>query len=66
MPDEQFYRSVLVWLKDQLTNKPTVLVTDRELALMSAIADVFPRAVNLVCRWHTHKDVLAKTIQPFP
>jgi hypothetical protein len=63
--DETFYKSALTWLANQLTNKPKVLVTDRELALMNAIADVFPGAVNLVCRWHIHKNVLAKTSHLF-
>ncbi|XP_058217526.1 putative protein FAR1-RELATED SEQUENCE 10 [Rhododendron vialii] len=39
---------------------PSVIVTDRELALMNAIEHVFPQATNLLCRWHIGKNVLAK------
>ncbi|KAI8559723.1 hypothetical protein RHMOL_Rhmol04G0196200 [Rhododendron molle] len=39
---------------------PSVIVTDRELALMNAITNVFPHATNLLCRWHIGKNVLAK------
>lgn len=37
---------------------PNVIVTDRELALMSAIPKVFPSARHLLCRWHISKNVL--------
>ncbi|KAI8559279.1 hypothetical protein RHMOL_Rhmol04G0159700 [Rhododendron molle] len=39
---------------------PSVIVTDRELALMNAITNVFPHATNLLYRWHIGKNVLAK------
>ncbi|XP_058202983.1 PKS-NRPS hybrid synthetase cheA-like [Rhododendron vialii] len=39
---------------------PSIIVTNRELALMNAIAHVFPQATNLLCRWHIGKNVLAK------
>lgn len=38
---------------------PTVIVTDRELALMNAIEKIFPSATNLLCRWHISRNVLA-------
>ncbi|KAL7221792.1 hypothetical protein ACSBR1_023688 [Camellia fascicularis] len=38
---------------------PSVIVTDRELALMNAICTVFPATKNLLCRWHIGKNVLA-------
>ncbi|XP_058181225.1 PKS-NRPS hybrid synthetase cheA-like [Rhododendron vialii] len=44
---------------------PSVIVTDRELALMNAIAHVFPQATNLLCRWHIGKNVLAKCRKMF-
>ncbi|XP_058216724.1 PKS-NRPS hybrid synthetase cheA-like [Rhododendron vialii] len=44
---------------------PSVIVTDRELTLMNAIAHVFPQATNLLCRWHTGKNVLAKCRKMF-
>jgi hypothetical protein len=37
---------------------PAVLCTDREQALTSAIAEVFPQATHLLCIWHINKNVL--------
>ncbi|XP_028121044.1 uncharacterized protein LOC114318370 [Camellia sinensis] len=31
---------------------PSIIVIDRELALMNAICTVFPGTTNLLCRWH--------------
>ncbi|XP_024169848.1 protein FAR1-RELATED SEQUENCE 5-like [Rosa chinensis] len=39
---------------------PSVIVTDRELALMNAIRRVFPAAQHLLCRWHINRAVLGK------
>ncbi|KAG5544411.1 hypothetical protein RHGRI_016986 [Rhododendron griersonianum] len=44
---------------------PSVIVIDRELALMNAITNVFPHATNLLCRWHIGKNVLAKCRKMF-
>ena len=44
----------------QVVTIPTIVVTDRELALMSAVEFVFPYAKNLFCVWHVTKNVLAK------
>ncbi|KAK3206077.1 hypothetical protein Dsin_020123 [Dipteronia sinensis] len=38
---------------------PSVILTDREIALMNAIQNVFPNASNLLCRWHISRNVLA-------
>ena len=35
-------------------------VTDRELALMSALAEIFPKSTALLCRWHINKNIFAK------
>ncbi|KAL7193515.1 hypothetical protein ACSBR2_025178 [Camellia fascicularis] len=37
---------------------PSIIVIDRELALMNAICTVFPGTTNLLCRWHIRKNVL--------
>ena len=37
---------------------PEVIVTDRDLALMEAIANVFPEVANLLCVWHINMNVL--------
>ncbi|XP_028052909.1 protein FAR1-RELATED SEQUENCE 5-like [Camellia sinensis] len=44
---------------------PSVIVTDRELALMNAICTVFPATTNLLCRWHIGKNVLANCKKMF-
>ena len=33
-------------------------VTDRELALMSALTEVFPERKALLCRWHINNNIL--------
>jgi len=38
----------------------TVIVSDRDLALMNAIEVVFLEACNLLCRFHINKNVKAK------
>jgi hypothetical protein len=38
---------------------PNVLLTDRELALMNAIAEVFPNSTHMLCTWHIDKNILA-------
>jgi len=39
---------------------PTVIVSDKNLALMNAIEIVFLEACSLLCRFHTKKNVKAK------
>jgi len=39
---------------------PTLIVSDRDLALMNVIKVVFPKACNLLCRFHINKNVKAK------
>ncbi|KAI5427084.1 hypothetical protein KIW84_032494 [Lathyrus oleraceus] len=57
---------VLEKLKELLVKKhscPQVILTDRDLALMKAIEIVFPRSINLLCRFHINKNVGAKCKQ---
>ncbi|CAK8536513.1 unnamed protein product [Lathyrus sativus] len=42
---------------------PQVILTDRDLALMKAIEIVFPRSINMLCRYHINKNVGAKRKQ---
>ncbi|XP_028113459.1 PKS-NRPS hybrid synthetase CHGG_01239-like [Camellia sinensis] len=44
---------------------PKVIITDRELALMTGIAKVLPMATNILCRWHISKNVLMKCKKVF-
>ena len=37
---------------------PSVIVIERELALMNAIEKIFPNVTNLLCRWHVSRNVL--------
>ena len=39
---------------------PGVIVIDRDLALMNAVKVVFPKSINLLCRFHIDKNVKAK------
>jgi hypothetical protein len=40
--------------------QPSVIVIDRELALMNAIKVIFSNIPNLLCVWHIEKNVLSK------
>ncbi|KAF7140654.1 hypothetical protein RHSIM_Rhsim06G0076500 [Rhododendron simsii] len=40
--------------------QPSVILSDRELALMNAIEVVFPGTTNILCVWHIRKNVLSK------
>ncbi|KAH7848462.1 hypothetical protein Vadar_003019 [Vaccinium darrowii] len=64
---EDNYMWVLEKLKGMMDpdSLPEVVVTDRELALMNAIARVFPKATHLLCRWHIEKNVFAKSRRKF-
>lgn len=39
---------------------PDVIVTDRELAVVNAINEVFPTVKHLLCRWHVMSNIQAK------
>jgi len=39
---------------------PKVIVSDRNIALMNAIAIVFPKACNILCQFHIDKNVKTK------
>ena len=59
---EQSYRWALHQVSEIYGDQQrlTVIVTDRERALLTAIGNVFPDARNLLCIWHINKNVLAK------
>ena len=44
---------------------PVVVVTDRDLALMNAIATNYPAAVNILCVWHINRNVLKNSKPAF-
>ena len=56
-----------VWALKQIKHEifagtpcPQVIATDRELALMNAIDQVFSTSKNILCRWHINKNIAAK------
>ncbi|KAH7859817.1 hypothetical protein Vadar_005828 [Vaccinium darrowii] len=64
---EDNYMWVLEKLKGMMDpdSLPEVVVIDRELALLNAIARVFLKATHLLCRWHIEKNVFAKCRRKF-
>ncbi|XP_022889284.1 protein FAR1-RELATED SEQUENCE 5-like [Olea europaea var. sylvestris] len=64
---EENYAWALGRLKSLMNDiiMPSVIVIDRELALMKAIEKIFPTSTNILCRWHISKNVLAKTKKYF-
>ncbi|CAL5337320.1 unnamed protein product [Camellia sinensis] len=61
------YAWVFATLRDVMDGfvVPTIIVTDRELALMNAIQKIFPSGRHLLCRWHISKNVLTKCKKMF-
>ncbi|XP_028096113.1 uncharacterized protein LOC114296028 [Camellia sinensis] len=61
------YAWVLATLRDVMDGfvVPTIIVTDRELALMNATQKIFPSGRHLLCRWHISKNVLTKCKKMF-
>ena len=45
---------------------PSIIATDRELALINAIPVIFPNAKNILCQWHINKNFVAKCARFFP
>ena len=55
--DEYSYILALSVFKKTLENRePSVIMSDRELALMNAIKMVFPNTTNLLCIWNIEKN----------
>lgn len=46
-------------LEEEDIDLPTVVISDRDKALMNAIESTFPGTDSLICRWHQNKDVIA-------
>ncbi len=56
--DFTWFLTILRSLYRQLDlEDPKVIVTDRDIALMAAIHEIFPRTTNLLCLWHIKKCV---------
>ena len=46
-------------------SKPRLFVTDRELALLNSIDNLFLTSDHILCRWHVNMNVVAKTKKHF-
>jgi hypothetical protein len=59
-----------VWALEQLADvldiSPGVLLTDRDLALMNTLRQVFPHSKNFLCQWHIKKCVQARCTKELP
>jgi hypothetical protein len=63
-----------MWALEQLrslyeqcnTALPSVILTDRCLAVINAASALFPSAAKLICIWHANKAVLARCQPAFP
>nr|KAJ0190011.1 hypothetical protein LSAT_V11C800449890 [Lactuca sativa] len=54
-----------VFKKTLENREPSVIMSDRELALMNAINMVFSNTINILCIWHIEKNVLANCNKHF-
>lgn len=45
---------------------PEVMLTDRELALINVIYELFPTTSLFLCRWHINKNVVKACKKHFP
>ena len=50
--------TILKTLMDQ-TSLPTIIITDRDLAIMNAVEVTFPTSRHFLCRWHIGKNIMA-------
>ena len=59
---EADYMWALKWLKSLYTTLPSVILTDRCLAVINAASTLFPppTTATLICIWHANKAVLAR------
>ena len=65
--DEDSYVWALTAFKKFLgdATEPAVIMSDRELALMNSINDVFPSTTSLLCVWHIQKNVFSNCKKDF-
>ena len=63
--DDYFWALIRVKGVFLLNRLPGVVVTDRELALMSAIQIILGDAFNFLCIWHIEKNIVANLKKHF-
>jgi hypothetical protein len=47
-------------------SEPLSVVTDRELALMNTLDEIFPETSHILCSWHVNMNILANCRQHYP
>ena len=47
-------------------SKPLSVVTDRELALINTLDEIFPETSYILCLWHVNMNILANCRQHYP
>ena len=52
-------------LKESI-EKPTITITDKELALIASLNVLFPSSHHILCYWHINMNILAKYKKHFP
>jgi hypothetical protein len=63
------YKWVIECFKELLAEhqivEPKCFITDRELALLNTLDDLFQNTDHILCRWHVNMNVVAKTKKHF-
>lgn len=65
---EDNFTWMLAQLKDSIADsrlEPTVIITDRDMALVKACETVFPKAKRNLCRWHIEQNIFKHCNQGF-
>jgi len=67
---EEDYHEILTWFAECLRlnriDPPSVVITDRGLALINALSKVFESTDRILCKWHTKMDVFACCRRSYP
>jgi hypothetical protein len=53
-------------MKDYGIPEPVSIVTDRELALMNTLDNIFKQSSHILCSWHVNINILANCRQYYP
>jgi hypothetical protein len=53
-------------MEQEHIEEPIWFVTDREIALMGALDNIFPNSIHLLCTWHVNMNILANCRKHFP
>jgi len=67
---EEDYHEILTRFAECLRlnriDPPSVVITDREWALINALSKVFESTDRILCKWHTNRDVFACCLRVYP